>query len=120
MESGPPVHPPNSVCEQLEEMQWLYNHCTARCDKVHDCTFAESGFNLNGTTFPASGVRYHSGCICVGEPFTTRLPDGRTVIPLRFMVHAFHLWIVYNKTVQANLDRLLQCDNSQDISDFFV
>lgn len=89
------------------------NRCVAQGDKLHVCTFAESGFTLNGSVFPPCGVRYHSGCIRVGEPFTTRLSDGKG------LSYPSDLWgmpfICERCTVQANLGRFLQCDNSQDI-----
>jgi hypothetical protein len=41
----------------------------------HQCVFMRKGFTLEGVTFEPCGTTYHLGCICMGEPFRTRLPN---------------------------------------------
>lgn len=48
-----------------------------RASAQHLCVFASSGFDVDGQVFLPCGTTYHIGCICVGEPFRTRLPAGR-------------------------------------------
>ena len=43
----------------------------------HLCIFAKTGFIQDGREFLACGTSYHPGCIVVGDPFRTRLGNGR-------------------------------------------
>ena len=43
----------------------------------HLCRFATQGFEIDGVKFAPCGTTYHIGCIRVGEPFRTRLGNGR-------------------------------------------
>jgi len=46
-------------------------------DEQHLCCFATLGFEQDGKTFAACGTAYHLGCVVVGEPFRSRLPNGK-------------------------------------------
>jgi hypothetical protein len=48
-----------------------------RDEPQHLCRFAFTGYQLDGTWFVPCGTTYHMGCIRVGEPFRSRLPEGR-------------------------------------------
>jgi hypothetical protein len=51
--------------------------CIRRDASQHLCWFASSGFRLDGRRFQPCSTTYHMGCIQVGDPFTSRLPQGR-------------------------------------------
>ncbi len=75
--------------------------------------FAETGFTLHEIVYPPCGVRYHAGCISVGSPFTTRLPDNKG------LSYPINMWgmpfICELCSVQANIGRPFRCDSAFDI-----
>lgn len=89
------------------------DRATAGYLKTHVCVFASTGFILDGVSYPPCGTLYHEGCIRVGEPFTSRLPDGKG------LSYPSVLWgmpfICELCSVQANLGRLLRVDNLRDL-----
>ena len=71
----------------------------------HSCTFAETGFQINGVQFPPCHSRYHPKCIKAGLPFQSRLKD---VQGLSFPHHvSFPMFVCELCSVQANVGRKL-------------